>query len=203
MPASICLYSFGDVDRSGKVRWTAREIGLDIEERRLQLGDQVSAGYRSINPYAQVPTCVIDDEPLIESTAICLILAERFPGARLIPGPGPGREAFWQSVSLASSTLEQPVVNYLLASRGVIDSAWTGLVEKPLRKRLQALASRLPGKAYLHGEFSLADIFTAYVLRIALQAGLLPLEDPARAYMNHLRQRPAAAEARFFDSLDG
>ena len=32
---TIRIYSFFDVDRSGKVRWTACELGYEIEESRI------------------------------------------------------------------------------------------------------------------------------------------------------------------------
>ena len=36
MTDTVELYGFGDNDRSGKVRWTATELGLPVEEQRLR-----------------------------------------------------------------------------------------------------------------------------------------------------------------------
>jgi glutathione S-transferase len=202
MSEHIRIWSFADVDRSGKVRWTAHELGYNIEEVRLSFGDQAAAPYREMNPYEQVPTAEVDGRILIESTAICLALAERHPENSLVPETGEIRDLFWQSMNISTTTLETPVVQYLLSSRGVIDAAWAPLWEAPLGKRLAVFARSMPGEGYICGEFSLADICAAYVLRIGIYAGLLPFEGKLKSYLNTLMARPAAQAARFFDSLD-
>ena len=37
MNKHIKIWSFADVDRGGKVRWTANELGYEIEEERVKL----------------------------------------------------------------------------------------------------------------------------------------------------------------------
>jgi glutathione S-transferase len=201
MSQSIRLYSFADVDRSGKVRWTAREIGLEVEDVRLELGEHHAEDYLKLNPYAQVPTVELDGRAFIESTAICLILAERHPGIGLIPVEAERREEFWQNVAVVTTTLEMPTVNYALGKWSVIDEQWPELLEKPLKPRLRTFADTMPEEGYLHGAFTLADIFAGYVLRIGIQSGLLQKRGTLSDYVDRLRNRPAAREARFFDSL--
>lgn len=77
-----------------------------------------------IHSYGQVPTVELDGQTMIESTAICLALAERHPEAGLIPQGRELRDRFWQSVNLSVSTLEIPVVMYILSKRGFADAAW-------------------------------------------------------------------------------
>lgn len=202
MTKSIKIYSFADVDRSGKVRWAACELGYDIEEHRLDLGEHRQGDYLQLNPYSQIPTAVIGDETWIESTAICLQLAERHPEAGLIPDDPLARASFWQLVHLTSSTLEFPVVNYFLASRGIINEDWKGLVSEGISARMKTFAASLPQDGYLCGSFSIADICAAYVLRIAVQSELLPYEGVLASYMDLLRARPAAGGSRMFDSLE-
>jgi len=88
MNKHIKLYSFGNFDRSGKVRWTAEELGYEIEEFRLSAPQQRDEAYRALNPYAQVPTAELGGKILLESTAIAIILAERHPEYGLIPAAG-------------------------------------------------------------------------------------------------------------------
>jgi glutathione S-transferase len=202
MTRKITLHSFGDTDRSGKVRWTACELGYEIDEVRIALGDHLGPGYRELNPYAQIPTVIIDGETWIDSTAICILLAEKHPEAGLVPGDPASRREFWQQVHLASATLEMPVVNFFLSMRGILDERWQDLVGKPAGLRVRAFASRLPSDGYLCGEFSIADICAGYVLRVAVQAGLLPYEGFLEQYMDRLRARPAAIESRIFDTLE-
>ncbi len=201
MSESIRLYSFADVDRSGKVRWTASEIGLEVEDVRLDMGEHHAEEYLALNPYAQIPTVEFNGQAYIESTAICLVLAERHPGIGLIPMEADRREAFWQTVAVATTTLEMPVVNYALSKWEVIDEQWAELLEKPLKPRIETFARTMPEEGYLLGAFTLADIFAAYVLRIGIQSGLLQKRGTLSDYVDRLRNRPAAQAARFFDSL--
>ena len=201
MTSSLKLWSFADVDRSGKVRWTAMELGYSVEEARLKLGEHRADPYRRLNPYGQVPTAELDGETMIESTAICLALAERHPEAGLVPDERDRRDRFWQTLNLASATLEMPVVMYYLAKLGVVDEAWGPLCNKMLDGRLPVFAASLPEQGHLCGDFTLADVCAAYVLRIAVQAELLPLEGKLQSYLGRLAARPAAQQSRFFDSL--
>jgi len=198
MNKSIKLYSFGDFDRSGKVRWTAEELGYEIEESRISAPQQREYAYRSLNPYAQIPTVELEGEILLESTAIAVILAERHPEYGLIPEAQDSREKFWQCLSIAGSTLEQLTVNYFVSKSGIIDAAWTELVGEPIAERLKVFADSMPQDGFICGDFTLADICAAYPLRIAVQAGLLPLEGGLKAYLKRLKERPAAVAARFF-----
>jgi glutathione S-transferase len=201
MNPRIKIWSFADVDRSGKVRWTANELGYDIEEVRVKLGEHKADAYLALNPYGQIPTAELDGRTLIESTAICLALAERHPEAGLIPQQQGDRDRFWQSVNLSVSTLETPVVLYYLSRRGIVDAAWAEMWAGPLAERLPVFAASMPGDGYICGDFSLADICAAYVLRIGVQAELLPLEGGLEDYLSRLMARPAAQAARFFDGF--
>lgn len=202
MAKVIRIWSFGDVDRSGKVRWTAEELGYRVEEERLKLGEQAAEPYALLNPYRQVPTAELDGETYIESTAICILLAERHPESLLIPEERAMRDRFWQSVGLSGSTLEIPVVSFYLSTLGIIDEGWARLWREPLSRRLDVFANAVPAEDYICGAFSLADICAGYVLRIGVQAGLLDYEGRLGRYLDRLRGRPAAKAARIFDSLD-
>jgi glutathione S-transferase len=201
MKRHLRLWSFADVDRSGKVRWTAHELGYEIEEERVQLGKHAAEPYRSMNPYAQIPTAEFDGQRMIESTAICLALAERHPEARLVPEARVDRDRFWESVNLATTSFELPLVLYYLSKRGVIDAAWAPLWSRSLQARLPVFAASMPPEGFICGGFSLADICAAYVLRIGLQAELLRFEGGLERYLRRLMARPAAQAARFFDEL--
>jgi len=201
MSRHIKIWSFADVDRSGKVRWAANELGYEIEEVRVKPGTHMPQTYWELNPYGQVPTVELDGQTLIESTAICLALSERHPEAGLVPQGRDLRDRFWQSVNLSVSTLEIPVVMYILSLRGFVDAAWGPLCAKPLETRLPVFAASMPQEGYICGHFSIADICAAYVLRIGVEAELLPLEGTLESYLRRLMDRPAAQAARFFEDF--
>ena len=203
MTKHIKIHSFVDIDRSGKVRWAANELGYEIEEVRVKPGTHMPESYWELNPYGQVPTVELDGQILIESTAICLALAERHPEAGLVPQEQLLRDLFWQSVNLSVSTLEIPVVMYILSQRGIADAAWGPLCANSLEKRLPVFAASMPREGYICGDFSIADICAAYVLRIGVEAELLPLEGTLETYLRRLMARPAAQAARFFEGFGG
>ena len=105
-------------------------------------------------------------------------------------------------MAISNASLETPAVNYFLSKRGLIDVRWMELLGEGLQLRISAFASEAPEEGFLCGDFSLADIFAGYVLRIGVQSGLLPKEGRLATYLDRLRARPAAQQARFFDSLD-
>lgn len=201
MSRRITIWSFADVDRSGKVRWTANELGYEIDEQRVKPGDHAGEPYLALNPFGQIPTAELDGQVMIESTAICLALAERHPEAGLVPEDRAARDRFWQVMSMAVSTLETPVVLYYLSNRGIVDAAWADLWAKPLIPRLEVFAGNVPDEGYICDAFTLADVCSAYVLRIGVQAELLPFEGKLEAYLRRLMARPAAQAARFFEGL--
>ena len=66
---------------------TLTEAGADFEVKPVNLrkGEQRSPDYLKLNPKHQVPTLVIDGEPLTENPAIQIWIARNFPKAKLLP----------------------------------------------------------------------------------------------------------------------
>ncbi|EDL8862732.1 glutathione S-transferase, partial [Salmonella enterica] len=53
----------------------------------IEIGNQRSPEYLSLNPVGRVPTLIVDGKPVTESTAILMLLAERHPESGLAPKP--------------------------------------------------------------------------------------------------------------------
>ncbi len=70
-----------------KVRFVLAEKGMAFEGRHLNLraGDQHTAEYLKLNPLGVVPTLVVDDRPIVESTVICEFLDDFAPSPPLRP----------------------------------------------------------------------------------------------------------------------
>jgi len=197
---TVELYSLGDVDRSGKVRWTAAELGLTIEEQKVGYGAHRKPPYLDLNPYGQVPTARFRGEVLIESTAICQVLADAISAPKLRIDPGEaGRNAYLYWIAIFTETMEGRLVECAVSKAGILGPEYFDLHQRTLRRKLRVVASQLPDEGWLCGErFTLADICAGYNLRLAVQAGLM---ESAPAYLGRLRDRPAAIESRIFASM--
>lgn len=83
----LTLYHAHHSTCSQKVRLVLHEKGLEFESVVLDLAkkDQLKPEYVALNPNAVVPTLVDDGVPIIESSAICEYLNEKYPQVPLAP----------------------------------------------------------------------------------------------------------------------
>ncbi|MBI3207090.1 MAG: glutathione S-transferase family protein [Myxococcales bacterium] len=202
MTESITLHGFGDNDRSGKVRWTARELGLGVEEVRVKPGDHRRPPYTELNPFAHVPTVVFRGQTLFESTAICHTLAEAFDAPKLFVARGePERQKYLFWLAAFGETLESRLVECAVSRAGILDPQYFSLHEHGLRFKLGVLADLLPKQGFLAGDrFTIADVVGGYGARLAIQCGLIERQR-LEPWFSALVARPAAIESRIFASL--
>ncbi len=197
------LWGFGLNDRSGKVRWLAAELGIEVLERRLKPGEHRKPPYTDMNPYAMVPTAKWRGDTMIESGAILTMLAESYPDARLVVTPGePARARYLQWRALFAETFESRMVELVLSRYGVLPEALGELIGPPVARRFETMMSQLPAQGFVvAGRFTLVDIYAAYTLRLGISAGLCTREDVG-GYLEPLIARPGAQAAGFFSALD-
>ncbi len=199
---TLDLYGFSVNDRSGKVRWVARELGLGIQEHHLEFGDQRSEDYLALNPYASIPAIRWQGEVLTESTASCVYLAESFPESGLaVFAKESCRYAYLRWLSLFAESFELRLVEYALAGIGIMPAELRAIHGEALKLRCAVLVDELPRSGFLvGGRFTVADIVACYSLRLGVSAKLIEFGDIA-GYLEPLMARPAAVEADFFQSL--
>ncbi len=202
MAESITLYGFGDNDRSGKVRWVAAELGIEVDERRVTPGEHRKSPYKDLNPLAQIPTAEFRGQTLLESTAICHVLAEALDEPKLWIGPRePGRDRYLFWLAAFGETLEGRLVECAVSRAGFLPPEHFSLHEKTLRFKLGALTKMLPAEGYLCGErFTVADVLAGYSLRLALGVGLVE-RAAIEPYIGRLVARDGARAARIFAGL--
>ena len=82
------LYHHGSSVCAAKVRFALDEKGIkDVKMHYIDVlkGDQFDPEYVKLNPKAVVPTLVLDDKVIVESTVICEYLNDVFPAVLLVP----------------------------------------------------------------------------------------------------------------------
>lgn len=205
---NITLYGMIPYDRSGKVRWLLEEMGLPYQDRWLDRGkrEHEAEAYLQINPMGRVPAVVIDERPMIESGAICAYLADLHPNKGLAPSmTSPERLEYQQWMYFSAATLDG-----FSGRIGIIEDIPPGAVlETKMSTFLSDVADAaitldraLMNREFLTGSFSAADICASYNLYFAnlwpeIHA-VFARHPRVLAYLEQMKQRPAAQRARIF-----
>ena len=190
--------------RSARPRWLLEEIGEPYELVRVDLskGENKSADYLKIHPHGVVPAFADGDLKLMESAAICLYLADKFPQKRLAPPVGtPARGLYYQWMVYTMATLEPPVLQIFLNTVMLPEEKRSAAVADEARKTFagvaNVLAQALSSKPYLLGnEFSAADVMIGSTLAWGSFMGLMAGQPVLEDYVKRLSERPAYLRAQ-------
>ena len=190
--------------RSVRPRWLLEEIGTPYDLVTLDLSTQEhkSAAHRQRHPHGQVPALVDGDLALIESAAICLHLADRFPAADLAPPLGtPERGRYYQWMIYAIATLEPPVLQVFLHTMQLPEAERSATQAAAARDKFaeigQVISDALGTHPFLLGErFSAADVMVGSTLAWASLFGMMDGLPTLAAYVERLTQRPAYQRAQ-------
>ena len=167
--------------------------------RLIDAVDQKSAEYRTKQPFGQVPVLEEDGRPpMFESGAIVWDVAER--AGVLIPADPAQRAQVLAWYFAALSTLEPALNNVAEAEFFMRDedqkAARLPQVAPFARQRLSELQTALGERDWLVGDaFTVADLMTASVLRIATSLDLLRDFPALQAYQDRCLDRPAYRQA--------
>ncbi|MDA4844066.1 glutathione S-transferase family protein [Hoeflea poritis] len=134
--------------------------------------EQESEAYRKLNPAGLIPVCIIDGEPVFETAAIALTLADRH--GQLAPAPqSSDRPAFLKWLFFLSNTLH-PDLRQLFYPQKFIDPdpATLSMHARKTRNRLEAhfgileaLYSGFDHPFLLGAEPTIFDIYAGLCLR--------------------------------------
>jgi glutathione S-transferase len=185
--------------RDLRVRWALEEAGLRYEEMLVGPNEQMSAGYRALQPFGQVPA--IDDDGLVlfESCAIVMHLGARSPALMPRDEPGQARVRTWMLAAL--NTIEPPVtmLNVIDLQPGGAPAGAKDLRDSIVARigsRLDALATFLGEREHLvEGHFTAADLMMTTVLRILRTGDLVSRRPTLEAYKQRHEARPAFKKA--------
>lgn len=182
--------------RDLRPRWACEEMGVDYAERLISAVNRPAEHYRD-QPWGQVPVLRDGDVRLFESGAILLHLAER--DAALLPRDPQGRATVTSWLFAAYNSVEPLMFELSNVDIFAAGEEWAKLRRPGLmdfiHMRLGRLADALGDRPYLAGDFSVADIAMATMLREGIEAGVVAEHPPLEAYLARCLDRPAFGRA--------
>lgn len=160
--------------RDLRLRWACNEIGLPYRTRLISAAERPEWYFRE-QPWGQVPYMTDGDMHLFESGACLVHLAEK--NNALLAASGQARADALSWLFAALNSLEP--LNFEMGRAEIFAKGekWAKLRKPSLmeegKARYRRLADAVAGREWLAGDFSIADIMMATVLRDAARAGFL------------------------------
>jgi len=111
---SLKLY-FAPFTRASRPRFLLEEMGVPYELALVDLkaGEQKGEAYRAVHPLGVVPALDDDGIVIVESAAICMHLADRFPEKHMAPAPGTKeRGLYYEWIVFTMATLEPRFIKF-------------------------------------------------------------------------------------------
>lgn len=172
------------------------EYDLVLVDRRSE--QQKSAEYLKLNPNGRIPVLVSGELVLFEAAAICLYLADLYPGARLAPALGtPERAQFYKWLTFLTNTLQPAYMAFRYPEQysdepHALDGVRRAAVQR-IRRAFQVLEEALAVGPFLLGsEYSACD---AYLYMLTWWAERLSPPPSALAGVRRCMQAVAARPA--------
>ena len=186
--------------RSTRCLWTFEEIGEPYDLTLLTREERQGDEHRALHPLGRVP--VLDDGqgPILESSAICLHLADAYPAAGLqFPAGSHERAQVYQWAFFAMIELENPIIDFWTA--GDADPEKAAAAQARFDAACAVVDTALgDGEHLVGGRFSVADIVVVGVLGFANYLGMLGGFPRLLAYVSRHDERPARQRAQAIGS---
>ncbi|HUZ27646.1 MAG TPA: glutathione S-transferase family protein [Solirubrobacteraceae bacterium] len=182
--------------RPRRVLWMLEEIDAPYELTVMNWEQGSGDEHRARHPLGRVPVVQLDNGYVFESAAICLHLADLYPGAGLIGGLGTyARALAYQWSIFAPAELEPPLIEAAIFREAEPERA--GKARARFFKAADAVAESLDGGEYLvEGRFGVADVLVSTALSFAKRAKFPePFPPVLDDYLTGLFERPAYQRA--------
>lgn len=187
--------------RAARCVWMLQELGIDYEHDPIRFDDPAlkQAPYLALNPNGRIPTLVVDGEPIFESLAINLFLAQRFPSALSLGTTSLNARAVQWSM-WAQSDIDPPITAWamhtLLRSPAERDPAIAAESLTKLERPLGVLERTLADRPWLLDDrFTVADLNVASTMSRALAWDLAD-KPRLKDWLHRCWSRPAAIQTR-------
>jgi len=188
-------------------------IPFDLVKLNISAGETRTPEFLKVNPNGRVPAIVHEGTAIWESSAITMYLGEIFGvDAALYPAPGPKRGEAMKWISWSNVTLAEPASRLFAslptekqgdaetnAQENVAPEMKTAIaMEKAkadLADCLRILNDGLEGRAFLIGDYSLADTHLQGIVGWigSMQVDLTPFSNVTE-WLNRCYERPAIAK---------
>lgn len=180
--------------RDVRIRWALEEAGLPYRVESVPFGDRKPAHFAH-QPFGQVPWLTDGDLSIFESGAILLHLGER--SEMLMPIDPNGRNTVIEWLFAALNSVEMASLPWaLFRFAGNLDETRARQqFDDFLGLRLGHMETILAGRAWLAGDFSIADIAMADALRLVDRFDGLARSPHCRDYVARATARPAFEKA--------
>jgi len=145
------------------VHWLLIELETPHQLRRVDFESkqQKSAEYLKLNPNGVVPTLLIDGEPLFETVALVMHLADSFPAARLAPPVGGLQRAHYYQWLVHLANVGQPAFRNWFYPEEAAGEANAEASKESARVRIEEFWDRLDAHLAGHGPWLLGDKLSA------------------------------------------
>ena len=143
------------------------EAGVQHELKPIDIdaGAQHDPAYLKLNPRGVVPTLVVDGQPLAESAALLMLLAERHPDSPLAPPPGtPERAVWYQWIVYLSNTLMSSFRLWFYPQ----DLDDTAAVHAAVQRKIESVWDYLDAQLAAHGPYLLGERFSGADLLLTM-----------------------------------
>ena len=179
--------------RDLRARWALEEAGLPYRMQSTPFRER-GPEHLAHQPFNQVPWLMDGDLSIFESGAILLHLGEK--SDKLLPSDPKKRSEAKEWLFAALNSVEMAVLPWVLLhfAEATSGPAWERF-DQFQKGRLARMEAVLAEREWLAGEFSIADLMMADVLRLAGRYGGLKDYPACAAYVARATARPAFAKA--------
>jgi glutathione S-transferase len=182
--------------RSFSTIWLMEETGLPYERvlTDIATGAQKAPEFLAVNPMGKVPALKDGDAALGEAAAICAYIADRYPDAKLAPGPAdPRRARYLQWLFFSPSCIEPALIQiFTKIEVSASTAAWGSSTQV-----FDVLDTALQKGPWILGEeFSAADVMIGSGLNFAVRLFKMVAARPSfDAYISRCAARPVFQRA--------
>ena len=189
--------------RSGRARWMLEEVGAPYELERIVFakGEHKTPEYLAVHPHGSVPALLDGALKLIESSAIVMHLADKFPEKKLAPALGSDDRAhYYRWMVYVPATVDPVLEAITMHGRMLPEAKRIAAIAEEGKRKLAGIARVLEeavgGREYVVGDgFTAADVIVGSAIGWIGFLGMLGEHPTLAAYYKGLVARPAFERA--------